>query len=116
MRARAPLSRCARFLLVALAESPVVICLGEVMATCPKCQLPNPEAIDVCIWCGRHCFVDSAVVVDQVPAVSSPVESPAAIALLAPAPLVSSMQTTSSLLADRKPLPAHVNLLLSSEG
>ena len=31
------------------------------MAICPKCQLPNPAAVEACIWCGGHRFADSAV-------------------------------------------------------
>jgi hypothetical protein len=35
------------------------------MATCPKCQLPNPETAEGCIWCG---YVPSATVVEPVAA------------------------------------------------
>lgn len=56
------------------------------MATCPKCQLPNPEAGDACIWCGQHQLEAGEALVSVGAAVTS---------------------------SDSRPLSSHTNLILT---
>ena len=76
------------------------------MATCPKCQLPNPETVASCIWCGRHRFAEG------VAAITASGEMPAASAPHALGSFASTMQTTSTSSVAHKPLPTHVSQLL----
>lgn len=49
------------------------------MPTCPKCQLPNPDSAEACIWCGRHKFVANAepvAVAAGVGAAAAPMATP----------------------------------------
>jgi len=63
------------------------------MPTCPKCQLPNPDSAEACIWCGRHKFVANA--------------EPVAVAVASGAVLASPF--------DSRPVPlsSHANLILT---
>lgn len=71
------------------------------MATCPKCQLPNPDSAEACIWCGRHKFVANAAPVAVAAAAEAvPVDSRPAMPLsshanliLTPAPKSTSSET-----------------------
>ena len=76
------------------------------MATCPKCQLPNPESAPACIWCGRHRFGAPA----EVAAVAQSQPEIAAGASRTPPSSISSIHTMP--VSEQKPLPAHVNQLL----
>lgn len=58
------------------------------MATCPKCQLPNPDSSAVCIWCGRHSFAASSAPVAVAAAVGSPSAEPVAQPLSSHANLI----------------------------
>jgi hypothetical protein len=62
------------------------------MATCPKCQLPNPDPAECCIWCGRHRF--GAVV------------EPAAVAAATVVPTVTPDSRSG-------PLSSHTDLILT---
>jgi hypothetical protein len=86
------------------------------MATCPKCQLPNPEGVPTCIWCGGHRFAatsgEQPAANAAVPAESSS-DVPFAVAPKAAFPLVESFHTPCTMGPDYKPLPSHVGLLLT---
>jgi hypothetical protein len=84
------------------------------MATCPSCQLPNPEGVGTCIWCGRHKFADvpgESVVLAAVESSAPPSES--VIAPLTPAPSSATIVSPNAPVVDVKPLPSHVNVLLT---
>ena len=66
------------------------------MATCPKCQLPNPDSADACIWCGRHKFVEEPV---------------AAVAVAVGAPMAP--MATPAPESRPVPLSSHANLILT---
>lgn len=69
------------------------------MPICPSCQLPNAETAESCMWCGRHSFVgaDAPLAVEPIPALASG----------------KTIQTTHTLASSHKPLPSHVNILLT---
>lgn len=77
------------------------------MATCPKCQLPNPESAPACIWCGRHRFGAPA----EVAAVAQSQPEGAGVSCTPPSS-ISSIHTMHSPISVGKPLPDHVNQLL----
>ena len=78
------------------------------MATCPKCQLPNPDSAPACIWCGRHRFGALA----EVAAVAQSQSESAVAASRTPPSSISSIHTMP--VSELKPLPAHMNKLLVS--
>lgn len=71
------------------------------MPICPSCQLPNAETAESCMWCGRHSFVGG-----DAPLPAEP--PPAAVV-----PGGGTVHTTRSLASSHKPLPSHVNILLT---
>jgi len=82
------------------------------MATCPMCQLPNPETAEACMWCGRHQFAAEAAVAAVAAAAGSQFEAPI-VSAPTPVPPAASMQTTSGPIGEHKPLPSHVNVLFA---
>lgn len=70
------------------------------MPICPSCQLPNAETAESCMWCGRHSFVggEAPLPAEPVPAMAGP---------------SGTIQTTHTLTSGHKPLPSHVNILLT---
>ncbi|MDB5309266.1 MAG: odhI 1 [Gemmataceae bacterium] len=97
------------------------------MATCPKCQLPNPDSADTCNWCGQHRFEPDAAQVSGVAVVASaaageeqsgtpPLPASGGSALAPPqfsSPLVASFLTPNTTPPEHKPLPSHVGLLFA---
>jgi len=89
------------------------------MATCPKCQLPNPEGVETCIWCGGHrfesaCACEPATVNESAASVDSNAETPSPV-VLSPA-FGASIHTPNTPVPEYHPLPSHVGLLLTPRG
>jgi hypothetical protein len=87
------------------------------MATCPKCQLPNPEGVEKCIWCGGHhfdssCASQSAAASQGEAAVASIAELPSPVGI-SPSGQAALFHTPNTPVPEYLPLPSHVGLLLS---
>lgn len=84
------------------------------MAICPKCQLPNPESVAACIWCGGHQFAAVVETPANVAAVAgSSFEIPGGIIPVLPPSIGESIHTPNTPPPEHKPLPSHVGLLLT---
>lgn len=87
------------------------------MATCPKCQLPNPEAVESCIWCGGHRFAPEVLAGTEIVPIAAHPESLAdparTMAPRLPSAYGESIHTPNTPAPEFRPLPSHVGLLFT---
>ena|GEM_PF-1392291 len=83
------------------------------MAICPKCQLPNPESVAACIWCGGHQFASASAVTPAVAAAGLSAEAPAPVVAILPSSIGESVSTPTTPPPEHKPLPSHIGFMLT---
>lgn len=86
------------------------------MANCPKCQLPNSDGTETCVWCGESVAAAPAGVPAAAPAAAGPF-GPAYAAPVIVAPGLTAyaepILTPATTPPDQKPLPSHVGVLFT---
>jgi len=90
------------------------------MANCPKCQLPNPDGAESCVWCGESVAAAAAAEPAAAPAAAAPDAAPfgpayASPMIVSPRPTtyVEPILTPATTPPEQKPLPSHVGLLFA---
>lgn len=83
------------------------------MANCPKCQLPNPDRAENCVWCGESVAAASAAEPAAAPAAAGPVYAAPMIVSPRPTTYVEPILTPATTPPEQKPLPSHVGVLFA---